>query len=73
MDIYDIKELTEETSPYFFSESTLSFFGQTLEDFEVEKTEDGKYYISAPRYCNGKLMGHTERIFNPETNELERI
>ena len=33
--IYDIKRLTIETSPYYFSKDTLEFFGQTMKDFEV--------------------------------------
>ena len=72
MTIYDIKERTKETSPYFFSKNTLGFFGQTMGDFKVYKQDD-KYLITAPHYKNGELRGHTERLFNPKTNELEMI
>lgn len=73
MTIYDIKRLTIGTSPYFFSRSTMKFFHQTLKDFSVCKDGE-KYYISAPMKDNtGKVVGRTERLFNPVTNELERI
>jgi hypothetical protein len=73
MTIYEIKELTRETSPYFFEKNTMKFFRQKMSDFKVYKQEDGKYLITAPSYCNGKLMGITKRLFNPETNELEFV
>ena len=43
---------------------------QTMRDFKVYKRKDGKYLITAPCYYNGKVMGETRRIFDPETNEL---
>ena len=43
MTIYEIKELTKETAPYFFSKDTMKFFGQTLKDFRVKKQEDGRW------------------------------
>ena len=70
MNIQQIKERTKKTNPYFFSEDTLRFFGQSISDFTVTKQDD-KYLIEAPSYKNGELMGHTRRLFNPETNELE--
>ena len=72
MTIYEIKERTKETSPYFFSRDTLKFFHQTMSMFRVKKQSDGKYRISAPmRDWNGKNVGQTVRYFNPETNQLE--
>ena len=75
MTIYDIKELTAQTAPNFFSTGTLKFFGQTMRSFSVTKQDDGRYLISAPSYwyINGKrtLMGMTERYFNPVTNQLD--
>lgn len=74
--IYDIKRRTSETAPYFFTAKTLKFFGQTTGKFKVKKVkETGKYYISCPMVdrFTGKVMGLTERLFNPETNELEHI
>jgi len=74
MTISEIKSRTLETSPYFFSSKTLKFFHQTMRSFKVKKQADGKYLISAPMRDNrGKLVGMTERLFNPATNELERI
>ena len=72
MTIYQIKELTKETSPYFFSRSTLRFFGQTMRSFSVKKQADGRYRVSAPsRDYSGTLRGETVRFFNPKNNELE--
>lgn len=66
MTIYQIKRLTAQTSPYFFSRKTLSFFGQTMRSFSVRKQKDGRYKISAPM-----PYGETVRYFNPINNELE--
>lgn len=73
--IYDIKRLSEDKAPYFFSCDSLKFFGQTMRSFSVYKNKElGKYYISAPmRDRSGKRVGTTERYFNPETNELENV
>lgn len=72
MTIYEIKRLTQGTSPYFFSRDTMKFFRQTLRDFKVHKRKDGKYLITADSYgSNGKVIGETRRIFDPETNKLE--
>jgi hypothetical protein len=69
--IYDIKRLTEETAPYYFSRKTMKFFGQTLKDFKTYKQEDGRILISAPLLMNGKKISTSERYFNPNTNQLE--
>jgi hypothetical protein len=75
-DIYQIKELTKDTSPYFFSKDTLKGFGQRMSDFRVVEV-NGRTFI----YCkstNHPLgfgrgnWGYTLREFVPETNELER-
>ena len=73
MTISEIKNRTQETSPYFFSRESMKFFGQTMRDFKVKKQSDGKYLITAPSYWNGKLMGITKRLFDPITNELELV
>ena len=74
MTISEIKYLSEEKSPYFFSRDTLKFFHQTMRDFKVYKQKDGRFFITAPmRDHSGKVVGHTERYFNPINNELERI
>jgi len=71
MTIYEIKELTKETAPYFFSKDTMKFFGQTLKSFRVKKQDDGRYKITAPSGNNWEHEHTTVRFFNPENNELE--
>lgn len=71
--IYDIKRLTAETSPYYFSRNTMRGFGQTLRDFKVYAMEDGKFLISAPIRYGGKVHGNSERIFDPKTNTLTPV
>ena len=61
------------TNPYFFSRNSMRWFGQTMKSFKVYKQKDGRYLITAPMVdTDGKFMGHTERYFNPENNDLER-
>lgn len=73
MTIYEIKQLTQETSPYFFSRNTLKFFNQTMRGFSVIKQQDGRYKISqSMKDSQGKIIGQTIRFFNPSNNELER-
>jgi hypothetical protein len=72
MTIYEIKELTKETSPYFFSDSTLRFFGQTMASFKVYQQADGRFMITAPCSDGSRKMPATVRYFNPDNNELER-
>lgn len=71
MTIYEIATRTEESSPYFFSRTTLKFFGQTMKSFRVKKEPDGRYKISAPIRNDGRIVGETIRFFNPINNELE--
>ncbi len=72
MRIADIKRLTADTNPHYFSRATLRFFGQTMRSFSVVRQSDGRYQVSASMYSNGRYMGHSVRYFNPTTNELER-
>ena len=69
--IHEIKKLTANTAPYFFTRDTLRFFGQTLRDFRVIRETDGRFKIEAKSYFMGDYMGETVRFFNPENNELE--
>ena len=72
MNIYEIKNRTAETSPYFFSRNTLKFFHQRMGDFKVKKQIDGRIRISAPMKDHaGKQVGETVRYFNPVNNQLE--
>lgn len=71
--IYDIKQLSVEHSPYYFSRDSLRFFGQTLKDFSVSKLSETVYFISAPMRDfsrKAKLMGRSEMYFNTETGFL---
>jgi hypothetical protein len=74
MTIYEIKEKTQVTAPYFFTTKTLKFFGQTMSGFRIKKQIDGRIRISQPMRdkFTGRNMGETVRYFNPENNELER-
>ena len=65
--IYEIKRLTKEKAPYFFSKETMKFFNQTLKDFKVETMEDGRFKISADSFGDNETI----RFFNPKTNDLE--
>jgi hypothetical protein len=72
MTIYEIKNRTLESSPYFFTRDTLKFFGQTMRSFSVKKQADGRYKIAAPIIDHrGERRGQTVRFFNPETNTLD--
>lgn len=73
MTIYEIKARTVNTSPYYFTAKTMKFFGQTLRSFKVSKLPDGRFQISAPMKDRntGKIMGYSQRYFNPVNNELE--
>lgn len=71
--IYEIKELTSKTSPYFFNRKTMKLFGQRMSSFKVYKQDDGRYLITAPVIKDGKEVSITQRYFNPKTNRLERV
>ena len=65
--IYEIKRLTKEKAPYFFSKDTMKFFNQTLKDFKVESMKDVRYRLSAYSFAENETI----RFFNPKTNDLE--
>jgi hypothetical protein len=77
--IYEIKRLTAETSPQFFSRQALKFFKQTMKSFRVTKAPGGKFLIRAeignlfPDLARYHKKEYTLRIFDPSTNKLERI
>tara|TARA_R100000008_G_scaffold13859_1_gene6767 strand:+ start:155 stop:376 length:222 start_codon:yes stop_codon:yes gene_type:complete len=71
MTIYEIKQRTKKTAPYFFSRNTMRFFGQTLKDFKVSKQEDGRFKITAPSGAKWGNDLQTIRYFNPFNNKLE--
>lgn len=72
MTIQQIKSLSSITAPNYFDKKTLKFFGQRMSDFKVKKQLDGRFLISAPmRNREGKVVGKSERYFNPLNNKLE--
>lgn len=72
MTIYEVKQKTKKTAPYFFSRETMKYFRQTMKDFKVYKQEDGRFKIIAPIRILPKVDDDfTIRYFNPINNELE--
>ena len=72
MTIYEVKQKTRKTAPYFFSRETMKYFRQTMKDFKVSKQEDGRFKIIAPIRISPKVDDDfTIRYFNPINNELE--
>jgi IS1 family transposase len=71
MNIYQIQELTKETSPHFFSKDTMKFFRQTMSGFKVEKVGERYRIYQKMRNQSGQQIGMTVRYFNPKNNELE--
>ncbi len=72
MTIYDIKRIVDGTGSHFFARDSMKFFHQTLKMFKVSRCDDGRYFLTCPRYdWNGVRRGNTEIHFNPANNELE--
>jgi hypothetical protein len=68
--IYEIKEATQKTAPYFFSRQTLKFWGQTMKSFKVYKTDVPHEFLIEAK---GKAPFKTRRIYNSLTHTLESI
>jgi hypothetical protein len=68
--IYQIKEATKDTAPYFFSRRTLKFWGQTMKNFKVYKTDVPHLFLIEAK-SNAPFK--TRRIFNALNNTLESI
>lgn len=69
--IYQIRDLTIETEPYFFVPKTLKFFGQNMKSFKVIKDEKNKIYIiSVPLKRNGKIIQIDNFIFYPQSKKI---
>jgi len=71
MTIYEIKERTQKTEPYFFSKDTMKFVGQTLKEFKVYKTKNGRFKIVAKSGNSWDYKHETIRYYNPDNNKLE--
>ena len=72
MTIQEMKRKSLKSNlPYYFSPDTLKWFGQKLNDFNVEKCKDGRCKASAPSYWDGELMGTSIIFYDPVTNKFE--
>lgn len=70
--IHEIKRLTKENHPLFFSYREMKMCGQRLEDFSIIAQDDGRWLISAPIRNPLFVKGSkTVRYFNPVTNTLD--
>lgn len=69
--IYEVKRRTIDTAPYFFTRQTLKFWGQTLKDFKVYKTNVPHLFLIEG--AKGRAPFKTRRIFNALNNTLETI
>jgi len=68
--IHDIKQYTENKSPYYFNRKTMKSFGQTMANFRVRKSKSGRIFIFAPSYVDGKLAGFSMREFIPNEKDM---
>jgi hypothetical protein len=70
--IQEVIERMPAEQRYFFSRSTMVFFNQKLEDFQIERCKDGRVLIWAPSYSTvtGELLGTTQRFINMKTGEF---
>ena len=72
MTIYEIKRKIEATGDTYFGRVEMKTFRQTLKDFKVYKRVNGRYLVTAPiRDREGRVIGQSERYFNPANNKLE--
>lgn len=66
MTVYEVKRLTAEKAPCFFTRGALQFFGQTMKSFRVVQSGERKIWrVSAPMYMAGcsRPVGETLRFF----------
>ena len=66
--IYDIKEDTALSAPYFFSRDSMRCFGQTMRSFSISTTDDPRIFeVTAGMYGKSggvrKYMGTTRRFY----------
>jgi len=79
--IYEIKSDYQAHNPngHYFDRKTLKWFGQTLKDFHINKTDrEGVFYVWANSYAifgqyQGRLMGVSKIYYNMNTHEIERV
>ena len=64
MTIEEIAGKTRNKAPHFFTNETLAFFHQSMDDFDVSRVEADIWRIKAPmRDFRGEFMGFTIRYF----------
>ena len=76
--IYEIKRDYQEHNPngHYFDRDTMRWFGQTLRDFHVNKTEkEGVFFIWADSYAifgqyQGRKMGTSKRYYSMNTHRM---
>ena len=70
--VKQVAEAVKDTSNYF-DKGSMAFFNQKLSDFKIESIEGGKYFLYAPSYWDGELMGFSCIIYNSNENILESV
>jgi len=70
--ISQIKHLTEDKEPHFFTLKTLRFFGQAMRDFKVIHKGE-RVFILAPAKMGTAPVGYTFREFNPSRGTLDHL
>jgi antirestriction protein ArdC len=70
--VKQVANAVKETSNYF-DKGSMAFFNQTLSDFTIESIGGGKYFLYAPSYWDGELMGFSCIIYDSNENILESV
>lgn len=70
--VKQVANAVKDTSNYF-DKGSMAFFNQKLSDFKIESIDGGKYFLYAPSYWDGELMGFSCIIYNSNENILESV
>ena len=70
----DIK-YSEVLGKYFFTRSSMKFFGQTMSDFKTEWSDKEKLIVRlyAPMRMDGKTIGETERFIDVSNEAWKEV
>ena len=70
----DIK-YSEVLGEYFFTRSSMRFFGQTMSDFKTEWSDKEKAIIRiyAPSRMDGRIIGETERFIDVSSEAWKEV
>lgn len=66
-----VKEICDSHGYKYFDAGTMRFFNQKLSDFKIYPIGGNKYYLEAPSYWDGELMGYSCQIYNDAEGTLE--